>query len=296
MKHIEDVYFSNLNMICNMGGYFSISPKVDWSCKDDVFEQCKFYFITEGSCVIIIRGKSYVARAGDWFLIPSYEKHTFWNEKTENFSKYWMHFDVYPDNRFFESLGLPFVIHLDDIEKIEKLFKKFTTLNKSNDLSDKLTVKAIGFELLSNYVKLSSDSGVDVVSVSSETVDGILRYVNKNLSADLTDKALAEKFFMHKNHLVKIFSSKVGSLEGGAGGGATSSAPQWGQVTSCPFKKPPQTLHFISAPLFVLKPYCHHISAGFSKMMASFKNATAFSSPSLGDIRGSSCSMEMTPS
>ena len=210
MKHIEDVYFSNLNMICNMGGYFSISPKVDWSCKDDVFEQCKFYFITEGSCVIIIRGKSYVARAGDWFLIPSYEKHTFWNEKTENFSKYWMHFDVYPDNRFFESLGLPFVIHLDDIEKIEKLFKKFTTLNKSNDLSDKLTVKAIGFELLSNYVKLSSDSGVDVVSVSSETVDGILRYVNKNLSADLTDKALAEKFFMHKNHLVKIFSSKVG--------------------------------------------------------------------------------------
>lgn len=42
--------------------------------------------------------------------------------------------------------------------------------------------------------------------------------------------------------------------------------------------------------------YAHHISPAFSKMIACFNSAIAFSRPSLGDMRPSSCSMLIAPS
>ena len=47
-------------------------------------------------------------------------------------------------------------------------------------------------------------------------------------------------------------------------------------------------------PLFGV--YTHHISPALSKINTSFKNAIAFSRPSVGDISASSCSMLITPS
>ena len=70
MSYLKDIYFDNLNVVYNAGDFFSVVNK-DWTYPRHRFEQCKFYFITKGNCVIEIDGKTYNGKAGDWFFIPA---------------------------------------------------------------------------------------------------------------------------------------------------------------------------------------------------------------------------------
>ena len=88
MKYLQDVYFSNLNAVYNFGGYFRISEQESWDFGKHRFEQCKFYFITGGNCVIEIEDTKYYGQAGDWFFIPAGVEHSYYNEKGMPFEKY----------------------------------------------------------------------------------------------------------------------------------------------------------------------------------------------------------------
>lgn len=210
MKYLQDIYFTNLNAVYNFGGYFSISEKEDWSFGSDRFEQCKFYFITGGSCVIKIEGTSYRAHAGDWFFIPAGTEHSYYNEKDAPFCKYWMHFDLYPNVDLFSLLNLPYLVKADDKGKALRLFKRFAKLCASETLTDKLAVKACLIELISEYVKAANPDGVSVVNRTTERLNDLLRFINENLHKPLSNEILAKKYFAHPNHFIRAFKEKTG--------------------------------------------------------------------------------------
>lgn len=210
MKYLQDIYFTNLNAVYNFGGYFSISEEEDWSFGKHRFEQCKFYFITGGSCVIDIEGTNYYAKAGDWFFIPSGIEHSYYNEKTAPFQKYWFHFDLYPNLDFFNLLSLPYVVKADKNGRAERLFKQITKLQKSNELTDKLAVKACVLNLLAEYVKAATPEGVNVVSRTETRLNELLKFINENLDKSLSNDLLAEKYFAHPNHFIRAFKEKTG--------------------------------------------------------------------------------------
>ena len=55
----HEVYFSNLNIVCNSGGYFAPARDEVWAITPHMFSQNKFYYITKGTCRLSVDGKDY---------------------------------------------------------------------------------------------------------------------------------------------------------------------------------------------------------------------------------------------
>ena len=164
MNYLQDIYFSNLNPVFNIGGYFSISALDEWAYKKHKFDQCKFYYVVEGECVITIDDERYSVKAGDWIFIPAGAEHSYYNVKGATFSKYWMHFDIYPNADIVKFLSLPYKISVGVKGKVQKLFSLLVECAKTDKLCDKLTVKACIINLLVEFVKVARPEGISVKS------------------------------------------------------------------------------------------------------------------------------------
>lgn len=211
MNYLQDIYFSNLNIVYNFGGHFRISEKEIWaSHTKHRFEQCKFYFITDGRCVIEIENTKYHACAGDWFFIPAGAEHYYYNETDAPFEKYWMHFDLYPSVDLFNVLNLPYAVKVDGRSRALWLFKRYAKLCKSEEFTDKLEVKACLISLLSEYIKVAKPEGVNIMNRAESRLDEVLRFINENLDQPLSNELLAEKYFAHPNHFIRAFKEKTG--------------------------------------------------------------------------------------
>lgn len=210
MAYIKDVYFENLNIVHRMGELFTAEKGDEWIGIDDIFEQNKFYFIVEGSCTIIIDDKTYHAKRGDWFFIPANQKHTFYNDQSATFSKYFIHFDLYPDIEIFVNHSLEFKVSVPEKSSVYTLFDRYTQINQSQRLADKLELKSIMFNLLSEYINLSAAHDFSAVFKVSESLLSALTYINENLTGDLSNEILAEISHMHPNHFIRVFKEKLG--------------------------------------------------------------------------------------
>lgn len=210
MNYLQDIYLTNFNVVCNYGGYFSITKNDDWSYRKHKFDQCKFYFIVEGKCTIEVENTIYEATAGDWFFIPAGAEHSYKNDKSGNFKKYWLHFDIYPSTELFSALSLPYVVKLSNLSKVKRIFESCLKAKKSNELTDKLTVKSCLINLISEYIKTAKPNGVSVQSRTDERLDKVLRFINENLDKDLSLEVLAKKYFSHPNHFIRAFKDKTG--------------------------------------------------------------------------------------
>lgn len=208
--YVEDIYFSGFNAVFNLGGYFSIGAGETWALQKADFEQSKFYYITEGSCEITIADVTYHAKTGDWLLIPANVSHSYRNDNDAPFSKYWMHFDVYPDSMIFTKLGLPHCVKADKNSRAMRLFKEFAQVARSDKFVDRLTVKSRLIELIGEYIKLGGSELTDITSHSDKRFDKLLRYINENLDKPLSNEELAQKYFVHPNHFVRTFKDKMG--------------------------------------------------------------------------------------
>lgn len=209
-NYLQDIYFDNLTVTYNLGGFLSIMDK-DWAYPLHKFEQCKFYFITEGECYITIENTTFHGTKGDFFFIPSGAEHSYYNVKNKPFEKYWAHFDLYPDSNIPSALNLPFVIKSQNFSTTKKTFKKLTDCAKSNDFADKLSVKACLLTLLSSFVKTAKPDGVTISRVRDDRIDNLLRYINENLERQLDNDCLAKKYFAHPNHFIRAFRDKTGT-------------------------------------------------------------------------------------
>ena len=210
MNYLEDVYFANINATYNFGGYFSIGEGESWELDGGSFDQSKFYFISEGGCTITIGKEAIVAEAGDWLFIPAGAYHSYRNDSTRRFSKFWVHFNLYPDDSALKGRERVYKVRYKQGGRAHKLFSELAKISRSSDLSDKLRVKAILFELVGEYLRLAGP-GVTVKSGRDDRIETVLRYINENLDAELTNELLAEKYFAHPNHFIRAFREKVGT-------------------------------------------------------------------------------------
>ena len=210
MNLLQDVYFSNLNVASNFGGFFSAPQGHDWSMDDHTFLQNKFYFVTKGSCSISIEGKKYTGKAGDWFFIPAGAIHSYENHKEKFFQKYWMHFDIYPNNGLFHILNLPYKVTVEKGGKAYKLFRQYARLSESDKLTDKIIVKSILMQLVAEYINLAIPDNVSVKSISDTKIDDCLRFINNNIDKPLTVTELAGEVHMHPTHFIRFFKNKTG--------------------------------------------------------------------------------------
>lgn len=210
MSDIQDIYLTNLNVVCNLGGFFKTKPDTSWKHDLHSFSQNKFYFITKGKCEIQIKDRKFIAKAGDWFYIPANTMHGYSVINGETFEKFWMHFDIYPSNEIFSSLNLPPMINVSGNRDVYRLFRKFRDTYDSNTLCDQIELKSVLIGLLGQYIRIALPDGVIVKNIEDKRINQIIKYINNNLASSLTLTELAGKFHLHPNHFIRFFKSKTG--------------------------------------------------------------------------------------
>ena len=209
MKSLQELYFSNLNVVCNTGGTFLCTPDLTWTQETHVFNQNKFYFIIAGECSICVNGTTHIARGGQWFFIPAGTPHSYSNLKDCTFQKFWMHFDLYPSADLFTMLDLPFFVNVPQNSVIYDLFRQASDAMKSDSLTQRIHLKTCLLRLICEYINLVHPDGVAVEDTDNR-IDQILRFINSNLDKMLTIPELAEIFHLHPAHFIRFFREKTG--------------------------------------------------------------------------------------
>ena len=209
MKSLQEIYFSNLNAVCNTGGEFFCPTDFSWEIDTHTFDQNKFYFITDGKCIITVKGKEYTAHPGQWFFIPAGTPHAYHNLKECSFEKYWMHFDLYPSADLFTMLELPYFVDVPKDSVVYDLFRQASEAMQSDSLTDRIRLKTCLLMLISEYISLVHPDGVAVEDTDSR-IDRMLRYINRNLDKPLSVTDLAEHFHLHPTHFIRFFKEKTG--------------------------------------------------------------------------------------
>ena len=205
-----DVFLSNFNITPGICGYFVCSSEKVWSHTTHAFSQCKFYCITKGKCHITVSGKEFTACEGDWFFIPAGCQHAYSSIDNTRFEKFWVHFDIYPNNDFIDSLDLPPFVKNVSPGRIHLLFKKLIRLYKSNDVADKIAQKAVLAELFAAYVRIAHPGGLTAIRNSSKKMEDILKYIMENIRRPLSVSDIAAAFYMHPNCFFRFFKDNTG--------------------------------------------------------------------------------------
>ena len=210
MKTVDASSLFDVNISVSEGGYFSPKPSVDWSTKTHRAGMSKFYYITDGSCEIVINDKKYTARAGDWFFIPARTLHSYRNFRGKPFSKYWMHFDLSPERDITGLLGIGYRLRLSDRERSDELFSEFAKIFPGSDFADRLAVKAIALELLSLFIKASDKKRSEIRVGEGSVLSEVISYIESNMSRPVRNENLAAIAHMHPTHFIRFFKGETG--------------------------------------------------------------------------------------
>ena len=210
MEYLQQAYFSNLNPVCREGGRFALQPGQTWAMQEHTSVFNKFYFFLSGSCRITIESNTYKVKAGDWFFIPAGVRHSYTSFSSERFEKYWMHFDLYPNDSLPRLLHLPYLVRVGSDSEPGALFKSWVAANDANILTDRLRAKAALLSLLVCYLELSHIRNLPVLSEEDLRISEVLAYIHNHLEQPLNNQLLSSICHMHPSHFVRFFSKKTG--------------------------------------------------------------------------------------
>ncbi|MBR2021516.1 MAG: helix-turn-helix domain-containing protein [Clostridia bacterium] len=210
MNAFQEDFFANLNAIYHTGGHFYMPTGTDWRRQNILFEQNKFYYITNGCCKITILDKIYEGKPGCWFFIPANTPHGYYNDSSVPFGLYSVHFSLYPKMDLAKELSLGFMVKAEENSAAEQIFTRFAGICDSVLLCDKIETKACLLNLLREYILLSGKGNVSVSGKNSDGLDKVLSYINENLNQHIENQFLAGLCHLHLTHFVRFFKEKVG--------------------------------------------------------------------------------------
>ena len=212
MPFLDDALFSSLNLVCRMGGYFVAPANSNWKLSKTIFEQNKFYYITEGSCHIRVLDRHYITQPGDWFFLPSELEHGYSSHTELPLKKFWMHFDLYPLDFLTNFVELPVMVHvpLSRRKEVETCFQEFSENFHASDVTHTLVAKAAGLKLFAIYLDLAFPGSLSTLQAPPDDLMSLLAYIQQNLNLPLTNTDLAEIMHLHPTYFCQWFRDRIG--------------------------------------------------------------------------------------
>ena len=186
--------------------------KENWRDTNFTPDYNKFYFICEGEGVIKIAEKEVFPKKGQMVFMPAGLLQSYSTINNNTFKKYWCHFNAkIGDINLFDFMDLPYIIEVEDNEKIEKLFKELIVTQENPKLYSLLKEKAILTELISYYIeKAKVDSFKSSKFSSIEKLNKVLKYIQEHISENITVETLANFVHFHPNYFTNIFKKYMG--------------------------------------------------------------------------------------
>ena len=200
---------------------FHINDRTDREFEWHYHDFHKIIVFVSGKVTYHIEGKAYQLKPQDILLVsqgaihkpeidPSipYERYIFWIRDDLSSPELNTCFQKANDRSFN-------LIRLDSVlqEKLKDLLPEIEHSLRDTQFSDSILSKALfaQFMVYINRIFLKSSSAPDQKSYSSDSqVEQLLKYINRNLSENLSIDHLAEKFFFSKYHMMRKFKKETG--------------------------------------------------------------------------------------
>jgi AraC family transcriptional regulator of arabinose operon len=209
-KSIIQNHLHRIHADVSMAAYSETAP--NWKQESMTTEFHRLFLIMEGECLVNLGERSFHAKPGHLFWIPTGLIHSFGTYGTERLGWYWCHFRAnLGDAKMFELLNLPFIIDVDEPEKVRSLFRSMIDSFKSDKLTRGLRVNAALFELISAYVDRCELAEENLACTETfGKLNDALQYIEEHLSENILLEDLAKAVFLHPNYFIGIFKSAIG--------------------------------------------------------------------------------------
>ena len=200
---------------------FHINDRTDREFEWHYHDFHKIIVFVSGKVTYHIEGQAYQLKPQDILLVsqgaihkpeidPSipYERYIFWIRDDLSSSELNTCFQKANDRSFN-------LIRLDSVlqEKLKDLLPEIEHSLRDTQFGDSILSKALfaQFMVYINRIFLKSSTAPDQKSYSSDSqVEQLLKYINRNLSENLSIDHLAERFFFSKYHMMRKFKKETG--------------------------------------------------------------------------------------
>ena len=200
---------------------FHINDRTDREFEWNYHDFHKIIVFVSGKVTYHIEGKAYQLKPQDILLVsqgaihkpeidPSipYERYIFWIRDDLSSPELNTCFQKAND-RSFNLIRLESVLQ----EKLKDLLPEIEHSLRDTQFGDSILSKALfaQFMVYINRIFLKSSTAPDQKSYSSDSqVEQLLKYINRNLSENLSIDHLAERFFFSKYHMMRKFKKETG--------------------------------------------------------------------------------------
>jgi AraC-like DNA-binding protein len=203
-------YLDNTQITMQMAHYTKVGP--NWREMNKMTDVNRFYFIRQGTGWIHIRGKDYDPMPNQLYLLPAGMKLSYAPDDENPLAKFWCHFSAtVGDVNLFQMLELPHWIQVQDEQKLERQFQDLVELNRSSAVTAPIRIKAILFDIISDYIDQSSQEQLHLAATtSSSKINSVLSYIERHLSDPMSVEELAKLVHFHPNYFMHYFKSMMG--------------------------------------------------------------------------------------
>ncbi len=184
----------------------------EWAEFDYITGYNKFYFICDGEGLIKIGNQEYYPQKGQLVLMPAGVLQSYSAINRNTFKKYWCHFTAkVGDMNLFDFIEVPYVIDVDDRERLKKLFEELISLHEDGELHKILREKAIMTELIAYFIEKAGVQKLKFAGNSTaEKLNNVLKYIQEHISENITVENLANSVHFHPNYFTNIFKKYIG--------------------------------------------------------------------------------------
>jgi len=212
-KNIEKFiksYLSNIQVFLNVAAYTKCPE--DWKDADFKPDYSKFYYIKDGEGSIKIDGKEFYPKPGDLCLLPAGRLQSYSTISKNTFTKYWCHFSaMVGEISLFDIIHVPYFIQVNDKDEMDYLFRSLVYEYENQNIEAALMTKSILLRLIARYIQLAGLDKIELPnSVSWGKILQVLKYIDENISRNITVEELAEITHFHPNYFIRFFRKHLG--------------------------------------------------------------------------------------
>jgi len=188
----------------------------------------KIVILVEGDLTYLIEGKSYTLKPWDILFVNNNEIH----KPIVNPNKFYERIVIWLSPKFMEKYSEDnsnllkcfeialtnkynlLRLNISSIETIKTLVNQINDNENRTEFGSEILKNALFLQLmvLINRLFLNSDKDYEISDIKyDKTIDNVLKYINDNLTNDLSIDTIANEFFTSKYYLMRKFKDNTGS-------------------------------------------------------------------------------------
>jgi AraC-like DNA-binding protein len=174
-------------------------------------------YIIQGDVEVQVEGCSYMPTPESLLLIPPHNMHGFIVKSGRLYKRVTIHFfpeilEPEEQNLLLELFQMPCLYFPDlDGTQINSLIDGFKNCKNIEPPLQKIMFKHQLISLLADIYQLYTRTVIHIAPPGNKQVNSVLRYLNENVTEDVSLEQLSQKFNISKDHLNRLFNREIGT-------------------------------------------------------------------------------------